>query len=252
MRLRIFALQTNLSGQDVFVEMVTQADTLWLLPNVDCGILVYRATCPIANIEASDIKCVYSVMEDLKSQPRDINYYLQNFLAQSTLAQNSKEAAPTRAQELEKNVSDETLNTNVKLVNQDTSAVKMTNEPVVSDDLKDIINDEDMILELIKNAEQGIISDNPNMNENFKQLLTKVNEIIAQFKLTTDGAKEFMEDRKKAGLPVYPTEEEVIENFREVWEKDPQMEADLRKKLDAQKMLRQQMLERIRHNIQAK
>jgi hypothetical protein len=55
-----------------------------------------------------------------------------------------------------------------------------------------------------------------------------------------------MEQRKKSGLSPYPSEDEIIENFREVWEQDPKMEASLREKMQAIKEFRLKMLDKIR------
>jgi hypothetical protein len=80
LRLRLFVMHKNDRGEDGFKEMLVQADTLWLLPNLERGILVYRATYPLVNGVFGDIKYVYSVIEDLKDEAKPIEYYLIQLL----------------------------------------------------------------------------------------------------------------------------------------------------------------------------
>lgn len=246
LRFRAFAVQKNTNSSDTFVEMVTQADTLWLLPNMECGILVFRATCPISNIDTDDIKYVYSVMENLKESPKPMEYYMRHVLtinqtdAGGQISLNEKVVTDkvTDAVSADSRLANETIN----LAEADNSQNKQSKS----------FNVEELILELIRDAQKSTLPDRIGLSEQYKEVLTKINEMVVQLKMTEEETKEFMEDRKKAGLPACPSEEEVIDSFKEVWEQDPKMEASLREKMQALKDFRLKMLERIYRHTEIK
>lgn len=252
LRFRAFAVQQDTSGQDAFLEMSAQADTLWLLPNMECGILIFRAICPISNIEADDIKYIYCAMESIKENPKPAQYYLDSILSKNKL--NSNHHITTANVPTADNIVSEPIANNVDETmpqfSRDFNNIQNTVNTKTVEHIEDLsdqtINEEEIILELIRNAQKGIVSNEAGLNPQIQEMLLKINEMITQFKLTESDTIELMEERKKSGLSAYPTEEEIIENFREVWEKDPKMEATLREKMQALKTLRFEMLERIR------
>lgn len=214
-RFRAFAVRQNPGSEDMFLELETQADTLWLIPNMDCGILVFRATCPTSGIEADDIQCIYCVMEDLHDDPKPVQYYLDYVLSKFKMVQNNTKETDGIA------------------------SISVEKSPIQP------VNEEEWILELIRNAAKGLLPDKPGIDLHFREMLGRINEIITQFKITEYDIKKFIESRKQSGLPISPTEEEIIEDIREVWEKDPQIEASLRQKMEALKAVRLELLEQV-------
>lgn len=217
-RFRAFAIQEETQSlTDMFLELETQTDTLWLLPNIDRGILIFRASCPISSIEANDIKHIYCAIEDLAEPPKPIQYYLERVLMISQLASDNQ--IPSK-----KVIATD----NVLSINPDDRDHNPDNQQV---------DNEELILELIRNAQKNTVL-NDDSNGQVNVMFGKLNDIINQFKITESDTKSFMKERQLAGLPPIPTEEEIIEDLREIWEKDPEIEAALHEKMQILKTLR--------------
>ena len=83
LRFRLFVLKKNELGKEIFQEIVTRIDTLWLLPNLESGILTCRATCDITNINKDNTLCIYTVLENLEDEAKSQDYYLHCLLSRT-------------------------------------------------------------------------------------------------------------------------------------------------------------------------
>ncbi len=84
LRARIFVIQKTTNDQEAFKEVISRAETLWLFPNQDAGILLYRANLEIADEDFSDINKLYAVWEKLTDPPQSLEYYLAQLQAAET------------------------------------------------------------------------------------------------------------------------------------------------------------------------
>lgn len=70
---RLFLVKEREGGED-FVEATTRLDTVWLFPNIECGLVVFRGVLPVAEDDAADVKHIIAAFEDPAS-PRDPEHY---------------------------------------------------------------------------------------------------------------------------------------------------------------------------------
>lgn len=79
LRARIFIVQKLKNDNEVFKELTTHAETLWLFPNQEAGALLYRGNTEVADEEYSDVNYLYAVWENLTEQPKSVEFYYQQF-----------------------------------------------------------------------------------------------------------------------------------------------------------------------------
>ncbi|AUR53058.1 DUF2169 family type VI secretion system accessory protein [Aquella oligotrophica] len=79
-RARIFITQKNRNNEEVFKELPTKAETLWLFPNQEVGTLLFRANINVIDEEYSDLLQLYAVWESVEEAPRSAEFYLQQLL----------------------------------------------------------------------------------------------------------------------------------------------------------------------------
>ncbi len=91
LRARLFAL-TMQSERSRFSEITNMADTLWLLPEQEIGILCFRGVLQGVDEDAADVAHVLAAWEPLDSEPRPESHYRQ--LLQEALQAPEAEAAP--------------------------------------------------------------------------------------------------------------------------------------------------------------
>lgn len=71
---RLFLVKEREGGGEDFVEATTRLDTVWLLPNIECGIVIFRGVLPVAEDDAADVKHIIAAFED-PAAPRDPDHY---------------------------------------------------------------------------------------------------------------------------------------------------------------------------------
>ena len=75
-RMRLFVTKREGEPQEErFMELETRIDTVWLLPGVCRGIVIYRGLVDTADDEMSDIVTVFAAPEPLESQPLTLEHY---------------------------------------------------------------------------------------------------------------------------------------------------------------------------------
>jgi uncharacterized protein YjbI with pentapeptide repeats len=88
---RLFLIKEREGGEDELVEATTRLDTVWLFPNIECAVVIFRGVLPVAEDDAADVKHIIAAFEDPAS-PRDPEHY-RAVLARRT----DKERGPLHA-----------------------------------------------------------------------------------------------------------------------------------------------------------
>lgn len=80
-RPRFFVHQTPPDGPPDFVELQVHADTLWLLPEAQLGLMIYRSLVPVHTPDGRDLNAFLGTFEDPASPEQSPEHYLQQYLA---------------------------------------------------------------------------------------------------------------------------------------------------------------------------
>ncbi len=78
LRPRLFVSQRGENGE-IFREVACRAETLWLFPDRETGILLYRGTVPVKDEDYEDIIHLYGQWESLSEEPRPSEEYERMF-----------------------------------------------------------------------------------------------------------------------------------------------------------------------------
>ena len=78
LRARLFVRQIE-AGKEVFKEVPARAETVWLFPDRECGIILYRGAAAVADEEYEDILHVMAAWEALTELARPLAAYLAAF-----------------------------------------------------------------------------------------------------------------------------------------------------------------------------
>jgi len=81
LRARCF-VNRRAGGGEAFSEIETRAETVWLFPELACGIVLYRAMADTADEDAEDILHVMAEWESMAEAPGDFSHYREKFLRQ--------------------------------------------------------------------------------------------------------------------------------------------------------------------------
>jgi uncharacterized protein YjbI with pentapeptide repeats len=92
LRARVF-LRRMVEGREIFNEPSARLDTLWLFPEQEAGIVLFRSICHVFDEELDDVSHCLIDFELLPSEPRPQSYYEQRILA--AMQPEPHEAPPT-------------------------------------------------------------------------------------------------------------------------------------------------------------
>lgn len=93
LRGRLFVHQQE-KGQEIFKEVSCRAETLWLFPDREIGIILYRGIVAVADDEYEDVLHLFARWESLADQPKTIDEYRRIFEENLTPAEAKAETAP--------------------------------------------------------------------------------------------------------------------------------------------------------------
>jgi hypothetical protein len=79
----VFVEKTDALGEDVFVQLETRIDTLWLLPDEMVGILLARGSTSCQYSSAKDVKAVYATVKMQDEAPDTLDEHYQQYLVLS-------------------------------------------------------------------------------------------------------------------------------------------------------------------------
>jgi len=93
LRARCF-VNRQVDGQQVFSELDARAETVWLFPELECGIVLYRACARVADVDADDVLHVFAGWERLEDAPLAFEHYRDAFQRQIGAASDGADAGP--------------------------------------------------------------------------------------------------------------------------------------------------------------
>ncbi len=76
LRARCF-INLRVGDSENFTELPAYAETVWLFPELECGIVLYRATADIASDDADDVAHIVAEWEPMSQPPHAVAYYQQ-------------------------------------------------------------------------------------------------------------------------------------------------------------------------------
>ncbi len=74
LRMRCFVRQEE-NAKEIFKELKTRLDTVWLFPEYEMGLVIWRATVQVCDDEATDVNSAYVTHEFLAEPEKPIEYY---------------------------------------------------------------------------------------------------------------------------------------------------------------------------------
>lgn len=82
LRPRFFVHQSEGTDDAKFRELVVEADTVWLLPEAQLGLVIFRGCVPVADGTGLDINAFYAEFESPEAPEHEVALYLNNCLRQ--------------------------------------------------------------------------------------------------------------------------------------------------------------------------
>ena len=83
LRARCF-INLRVGGAEKFTELPAHAETVWLFPGLECGIVLYRATADTASDDADDVAHIVAEWEPIGQPPHAVAYYQQKLNGEPT------------------------------------------------------------------------------------------------------------------------------------------------------------------------
>lgn len=80
LRARIFINRAG-DGKESFREIEARAETVWLFPSADCGVLLFRGVAPVNDETLDDLTHLMAEWEPLQSEPASLEFYHNKLLA---------------------------------------------------------------------------------------------------------------------------------------------------------------------------
>jgi uncharacterized protein YjbI with pentapeptide repeats len=79
LRARCFVNRRQAGGAEKFSEVQARLETVWLFPDLGCGIVLYRAQSDVADDDASDVLHIMGEWESLGEPARSFEHYAEQF-----------------------------------------------------------------------------------------------------------------------------------------------------------------------------
>lgn len=90
LRARCFIHRPGDAAESAFCEVTAHAETVWLFPEFDCGLILFRAVAPVKDEDGDDVAHVFVELENLSTQPLPPAHYWQLFQEKIGLAKPAK------------------------------------------------------------------------------------------------------------------------------------------------------------------
>ena len=90
LRARCFIHRAGGEMEKDFFEVPAHAETVWLFPEHDCGLILFRALAPVSDEDGDDVAHVFIELESLSGQPLPQAHYWQLFQEKIGLAKPAK------------------------------------------------------------------------------------------------------------------------------------------------------------------
>lgn len=187
LRFRLFVLKKNELGAEVFHEIGVRIDTLWLLPNLESGILTCRATCNMNGLDKENTLCLYSVLENLDDEAKSQDHYLQQLLAKT--------------------------NNTIKPQNLDMNRRENMVEKSIARQGLELANP--------SNEQTSIPDEELQLAD---KMLVNLQNLMQQFNLTAEDLDQYAANRTDEGLALYPEYAKLIEQLHNHGIDNPELE----------------------------
>lgn len=222
-RLRQFVIQKDAQGIEEFRELGVRIDTLSLLPNLEYGILTYRSTCNVENIDASDISYIYSALEPLDDDPKPIEYYFQILVTNGTIHTETieNEATHNGAETLDLPHASEEIINQTQPNGENSIKPSQLDDTIIEQSNKVSLTDLSQRLDSLNNDAMGL-------GALGKHMINEVQKIMSGFALTEKDVSQYAKQREEAGLEAIPSENELIEQLQKLGINNPELEKTLR------------------------
>lgn len=204
-RLRMFAVHQNDSNKQEFIEISVTCETLFLLPEWERGVLIFRSVMETLDLQASNVSYVYSALELLSEQAKPLEFYYQAFL--SRLPKNSNVVVEnSQISDGEECLSPiepkEDFNAKLKEIfaqfNKEEAGIRSFFAILNNLDALNFANDDGLI----------------------KNIFFQLNEVLRQANVTEMDFIKYAESRKEEGKSILPSDEEIINSLKEGWKDD--------------------------------
>jgi len=177
LRARIFIVQTDQNGQELFKELSAKPETLWLFPNQEAGVLLFRASTNVIDEEYSDVSQLYAVWESMSEAELPIEFYAQQLFIQEEpteelVAENASEEEPIVMDEPESGVPEDVVEDKNVTPPELKEALKSLQDvqDKIAGQLKDMGADPAKEIEKIMNPASKPNAPLPDLNSALKQL----------------------------------------------------------------------------------
>lgn len=82
LRIRCFVtkkkdLRSKETENEIFQEVTTKIDTVWLFPKIQRGVVIYRGSTQVQDDEFADVVRIFLASEQMADDPKSIEYYLE-------------------------------------------------------------------------------------------------------------------------------------------------------------------------------
>lgn len=211
-RLRVFAIQAE-ESREILNELNIQADTLWLIPNLECGILQYRITIKVTNNDFRDIRFLLIQKEEMSEEIRPLKYYADEIIRRY-------KEIPSDADLYSK--IQFTIGTHENLLQEESESqndrVPEYRIQLPPPELKYILQNNDPNL-----------NEDSELNTMFTEVQKEVSKIMEKLNLSQERIDYFKKDREQSGLSSYPSGEEVIDYLKKSGINSPELEVLINK-----------------------
>ena len=97
LRARCFIYRSGSAAGTGFVEVPAHAETVWLFPEQDCGLILFRAVAQVADEDGDDVAYVFIELESIDQTPLPVAHYWQLFQEKISRAKPAKMPPPEAA-----------------------------------------------------------------------------------------------------------------------------------------------------------
>ncbi len=236
LRARIFVMQNTNNNEEVFKELISRAETLFLFPNQEVGSLLYRSSVEVVDEEYSDINKLYAVWEDNNQAPKSIDYYYNQMMneinpPQEELLAVSEMPEQTNITKVEKVVQESTIIDPPQVSIRDTDpeitkALKQLEDmnAKMLDDLRHKnIDIEQSKLKLMPKPDPTI--NTTDVKEILEQLEQKNAELIKKFNISPEDAAKVL--AKANGSPEMPLVSDLFGKLSKAGGKSEELAANI-------------------------
>lgn len=234
LRMRCF-IEKHAEGKEIFNEVKTRLDTVWLFPEQEMGALIWRATTEVKDEDATDISAVVIGHELFADEERPLEYYRQLLYMEAAeepeLPEPPEEAEPETIKPPERpKIKEPAIDPETKAMIKELEDEIAASEKTLMNDLKERGIDIEQLMKelpLVAGVTIPAVTETPgelSLQDLEKALArgeAELNEMIKKLGFDPD---KLMEVSKEIDQTEPPTAKELIKKMKESGINDPEME----------------------------